>query len=65
LLGLWKDIMNLLLEGNVQPALCYVKKEYCQTCFFWIEGAWSKVVVVVVLFCSPFEHIVKKLNFVV
>ena len=31
--------------------------------FHWIEGAWGKVVVVAVSFCSPFEQIVKKLNF--
>jgi hypothetical protein len=35
------------------------------TCFCWIEGAWAKAVVVAVSFCSPFEQIVKKLNFVV
>jgi hypothetical protein len=35
------------------------------TCFCWIEGAWGEVVVVVVSFCSPFEQIVKKLNFAV
>ena len=32
------------------------------TCFCLIEGAWEAVVVVV-SFCSPFEQIVKKLNF--
>jgi hypothetical protein len=35
------------------------------TCFCWIEGAWGKAVVVAVSFCSPFEQIVKKLNFAV
>jgi hypothetical protein len=35
------------------------------TCFYWIEGAWGKAVVVAVSFCSPFEQIVKKLNFAV
>jgi hypothetical protein len=35
------------------------------TCFCWIEGAWNEAVVVSVSFCSPFEQIVKKLNFVV
>jgi hypothetical protein len=35
------------------------------TCFCWIEGAWGEAVVVPVSFCSPFEQIVKKLNFVV
>jgi hypothetical protein len=48
-----------------------VQKEYLRfvavlsTCFCWIEGAWAKDVVVAVSFCSPFEQIVKKLNFVV
>jgi hypothetical protein len=35
------------------------------TCFCWIKGVWVEVVVVAVSFCSPFEQIVKKLNFVV
>ena len=33
--------------------------------FCWIEGAGGEAVVVVVSFCSPFEQIVKKLNFAV
>jgi hypothetical protein len=35
------------------------------TYFCWIEGAGGEVVVVAVVFCSPFEQIVKKLNFAV
>jgi hypothetical protein len=35
------------------------------TCFCWIKGAWTEATVVAVSFCSPFEKIVKKLNFVV
>jgi hypothetical protein len=35
------------------------------TCFCLIEGAWGKIVVVAVSFYSPFEQIVKKLNFAV
>jgi hypothetical protein len=35
------------------------------TCFYLIEGSWGKAVVVAVSFCSPFEQIVKKLNFAV
>jgi hypothetical protein len=35
------------------------------TYFYWIEGAWGEVVVVPMSFYSPFEQIVKKLNFVV
>jgi hypothetical protein len=48
-----------------------VKKEYLHfstillTCFCWIEGAWAEVVVFAVSFCSLFEQIMKKLNFVV
>jgi hypothetical protein len=33
--------------------------------FFWIDGAWAEVVVAAVSFCSPFEKIVEKMNFVV
>jgi hypothetical protein len=46
-----------------------VKKEYLHfsttfsTHFCWIECAWGEAVVVVVSLCSPFEHIVKKMNF--
>jgi hypothetical protein len=35
------------------------------TCFCWIEGAWADAVLVAVSFCSHFEQIVKKLNFVI
>jgi hypothetical protein len=35
------------------------------TYFCRIEGAWGEAVVVAVSFCSPFEQIVKKLNFAV
>jgi hypothetical protein len=35
------------------------------TCFCWIEGDWGKAVEVSMSFCSPFEQIVKKLNFAV
>jgi hypothetical protein len=48
-----------------------VQKEYfhfsttLSTYFCWIEGAWGEVVVVAMSFCSPFEQIVKKLNFAV
>jgi hypothetical protein len=37
----------------------------CRPASVWIEGAWGEVVVVAVSFCSPFEQIVKKLNFAV
>jgi hypothetical protein len=48
-----------------------VQKEYLcfvatlSTCFYWIEGAGGEAVVVAVSLCSPFEQIVKKLNFAV
>jgi hypothetical protein len=32
---------------------------------FWIEGAWVDSIVVTISLCSPFEEIVKKINFVV
>jgi hypothetical protein len=35
------------------------------TCFWWIEGAWVEAVVVAVSFCSLFEQIMEKKNFVV
>ena len=39
---------------------------FSSTIFFYrIERNWAKDVVVVVSFCSPFENIVKRLNFAV
>jgi hypothetical protein len=35
------------------------------TCFCWIEGVWIEAAVVTMSFCSPFDQIVKRLNFVV
>jgi hypothetical protein len=43
----------------------YALSATLSTCFCWIEGAWGEAVVVAVSFCSPFEQIVKKLNFAV
>jgi hypothetical protein len=34
-------------------------------CFYWIECVVGKPIVVAVSFCSPFEQIVRKLNFAV
>jgi hypothetical protein len=76
LLSLLKVVTNLWLEGldlfNQSGYMrCCVQKEslhfvaILSTCFCWIEGAWAEAVVVAVSFCSPFEQIVKKLNFVV
>jgi hypothetical protein len=46
-----------------KESLCFVATFL--TCFYLIEGAWGEAIVVAVSFCSPFEQIVKKLNFVV
>ena len=35
------------------------------TCFCWIEGVVAEAVVAAVSFCSPFEQIVEKMNFLV
>jgi len=43
--------------------LCFVAT--LLTYFCWIEGAGAEAVVVAMSFCSPFEKILKKLNFVV
>jgi hypothetical protein len=74
LLGLWKSVMNLLrlrlfnklsyMRGRCAEGiflLCYNLVD----CFCWIEGAGDETVVVAMSFCSPFEQIVKKLNFAV
>jgi hypothetical protein len=34
-------------------------------CFCWIEGAGGETVVVAMSLCSPFEQIVKKMNFAI
>jgi hypothetical protein len=49
---------------------CVQKESSCfaatlSTCFCWIEGALAEAVVVAVSFCSPFEQIVEKMNFLV
>jgi hypothetical protein len=46
-----------------KESLCFVA--ILPTYFCWIEGAWAEAVVVAISFRSPFEQIVKKLNFVV
>jgi hypothetical protein len=68
--------MTLLLEGlslfkklSYMRGLCaegiFVFVATLSTCFCWIEGAWGEAVVVAMFLCSPFEQIVKKLNFAV
>jgi hypothetical protein len=46
-----------------KESLCFAAT--LSTCFWWLEGAWAKALVVTVSFCSPFEQIVEKMNFVV
>jgi hypothetical protein len=46
-----------------KESLCFAAT--LSTCFCWIEGAGGEAVVVAVSLCSPFEQIVKKLNFAV
>jgi hypothetical protein len=46
-----------------KESVCFVAT--LSTCFCLIECAWREAVVVVVSFCSPFEQIIKKLNFAV
>jgi hypothetical protein len=77
LLGLWKACHEPVAGGveSVQPVglpeMTMCRRNFCffaailSTCFCWIEGAWAEAVVVAVSFYSPFEQIVKKLNFVV
>jgi hypothetical protein len=74
LLSLWKSVMNLLklrLFNKSSYMRGSVQKEYLRfvatlsTCFCWIEGARGEAIVVAVSLCSPFEQIVKKLNFAV
>jgi hypothetical protein len=74
--ALWKVVMNLLLAGlnlfnqlgymrclGAEGIFCFVA--FFSTYFCWIEGAWAEALVVAISLCSPFEQIVKKLNFVV
>jgi hypothetical protein len=46
-----------------KKSLCFVAT--LSICFYWIEGAWAEAVVVAISFCSHFENIVEKMNFVV
>jgi hypothetical protein len=46
-----------------KESLCFYST--LSTCFSWIEGVGGETVVVAMSFCSPFEQIVKKLNFAV
>jgi hypothetical protein len=49
---------------------CVQKESSCfaatlSTCFYWIEGSLVEAMVAAVSFCSPFEQIVEKMNFLV
>jgi hypothetical protein len=61
----WTFLTSLaILDECVQKeSLCFVAT--LSTCFYWIEGALAEAVVAAVSFCSPFEQIVEKMNFLV
>jgi hypothetical protein len=61
----WNFLTNLaILDDRVQKeSSCFAAT--FSTCFYWIEGALVEAVVAAVSFCSPFEQIVEKMNFVV
>jgi hypothetical protein len=61
----WTFLTSLaILDDYVQKeSLCFAAT--LSTFFCWIEGALVEAVVAAVSFCSPFEQIVEKMNFVV
>jgi hypothetical protein len=61
----WTFLTSLaILDDYVQKeSSCFAAT--LSTCFCWIEGALAEAVVATVSFCSPFEQIVEKMNFVV
>jgi hypothetical protein len=61
----WTFLTSLaILDDCVQKeSLCF--DATLSTCFYWIEGALAEAVVAAVSFCSPFEQIVEKINFLV
>jgi len=61
----WTFLTNLAILDD-----CVQKESSCfattlSTCFCWIEGALAEAMVAAVSFCSPFEQIVEKMNFLV
>ena len=53
-----------ILDDCVQKeSLCFAATLSTRLC--WIEDTWGKTIVVAVSFCSPFEQIMEKENFVV
>jgi hypothetical protein len=61
----WTFLTSLaILDDFVQKeSSCFVAT--LSTCFCWIECALAEAMVAAVSFCSPFEHIVEKMNFLV
>jgi hypothetical protein len=61
----WNFLTSLaILDDYVQKeSLCFAAT--LSTFFCWIKGALVEAVVAAVSFCSPFEQIVEKMNFVV
>jgi hypothetical protein len=61
----WTFLTSLaILDDYVQKeSSCFAAT--LSTCFCWIEGALAEAVVDAVSFCSPFEQIVEKMNFLV
>jgi hypothetical protein len=66
---MWLEGLDLFNQSGYMRCLCAEGilhfAAIFSTCFYWIEGAWVEVVVVAISLCSPFEQIVKKLNFLV
>jgi hypothetical protein len=67
--GLTLDVLDSILNifsynyYNVPYNVCFAAT--LSTCFYWVEGALAEAVVAAVSFCSPFEQIVEKMNFLV
>jgi hypothetical protein len=55
--------LSILADCVQKESSCFVAT--LSTCFCWIEGALAEAVVAAVSFCSPFEQIVEKMNFLV
>jgi hypothetical protein len=68
-MSMWMEGLDLFNQSGYMRLFCaegiFTLFYNLSTCFCWIEGAWAEAVVVAVSFCSPFEQIVKKINFVV
>jgi len=61
-----KQIIDMKLNFTIDKEKFQPKElEKSELLFYWIEGAGGETVVVAMSLCSPFEQIVKKLNFAV